>query len=382
MAGAYIHIPFCDHICYYCDFNKVFIEGQPVDDYVDMLIREMKMVMERYPGEKVETVYVGGGTPTSLTPAQLTRLIAGIHRYLPCDGEFTFEANPNDLLTTDKLQALKDGGVNRLSIGVQSFDDRILKKIGRTHTSADVYKAIENARQVGLDNISIDLIFRLPGQSVENFTDSLDQAIALDLPHYATYSLILERKTVFWNMQRKGRLHLPTQEVEAEMYQLAIDKFKAAGLHQYEISNFAKPGMESQHNLLYWQNKKYFGFGAGAYGYIGKDRYHNFGPIQQYLTPLHDHKLPVIEHHILPISEQIEEEMFLGLRTRYGVSIAHFQDKFKLSIAEVYGQTVPDLVKKGLLRITPDERIVLTEKGKFLGNDVFQEFLLDEQELI
>ncbi|WP_125982476.1 radical SAM family heme chaperone HemW [Loigolactobacillus iwatensis] len=378
MTGAYLHIPFCEHICYYCDFNKVFLEGQPVDEYIDRLITEMRLVMATHPAEKIKTIYVGGGTPTTLTPKQLAHLLAGIRRYLPFEeGEFTFEANPNDLLTIDKLQVLRDYGVNRLSIGVQSFNDEILKKIGRIHTSANVYTAIKNARKVGFDNISIDLIFRLPGQSIADFTDSLDRAIALDLPHYATYSLILERKTVFYNMMRQGKLFLPTQDTEADMYELAIEKFAQAGRAQYEISNFALPGMESQHNLIYWRNEKYFGFGAGAHGYLGKDRYQNFGPIQQYLQPLRANKLPVFEHRVLSLSEQIEEEMFLGLRKMEGVSQSRFEEKFHLTIEAVYGQTVNNLIKRGLMKQQGD-RLSLTKRGEFLGNDVFQEFLIDE----
>lgn len=377
MAGAYIHIPFCEHICYYCDFNKVFIEGQPVDEYVDMLIREFQLVMAEYPDEKIETIYVGGGTPTTLSPAQLQRLLDGIHQYLPYDGgEFTFEANPNDLQDTAKLQVLKDNGVNRLSIGVQSFNDDILKKIGRIHRSADVYRAIANARQVGFENISIDLIFRLPQQSEADFMDSLKQAIDLDLPHYSTYSLILEKKTIFYNLMRQGKLRLPSQDVEAHMYQNAIDSFQQAGLEQYEISNFAKPGYQSAHNLTYWRNEKYFGFGAGAYGYLGKDRYHNFGPIQQYLEPLQAHKVPVIERHVLPLTEQMEEELFLGLRTMQGVSIKHFEEKFRYPLQNIYGETVASQIAKGYLKQEGDW-LRLTESGKFLGNEVFQEFLLD-----
>ncbi|WP_262316465.1 radical SAM family heme chaperone HemW [Lacticaseibacillus parakribbianus] len=378
MAGAYIHIPFCDHICYYCDFNKVFIEGQPVDTYLDMLLREMRLVMAAHAKDVIQTVYIGGGTPTALSAQQLDRLLTGVREVLHfTQGEFTVEANPNDLLTLDKLQVMRDHGVNRLSIGVQSFDDQILKRIGRTHKAQDVYRAIENARQVGFDNLSIDLIFRLPGQSRENFLHSLHEALALDLPHYSTYSLILEKKTIFYNLMRKGRLQLPSQDVEADMYQDAIDLMRANGREQYEISNFAKPGYQCEHNLLYWQNDKYFGFGAGAFGYLGRDRYHNFGPIQQYLAPLEANKVPVIEHHLVPLEEQIEEEMFLGLRTRAGVSRKRFAARYHLQIEDVYGDLIDRLKEQQLLKEVAG-RLSLTNQGMFLGNEVFQQFLLDE----
>lgn len=378
MIGAYLHIPFCSHICYYCDFNKVFIEGQPVDDYLYYLRQEMQQRMLIDPVDHLETLYIGGGTPTALSVRQLDMLLQSVRDTLPFQkGEFTVEANPNDFLTMDKLQVLKNYGVNRLSIGVQSFDDAILKKIGRTHTSADVHRALQNVAQAGFDNVSIDLIFRLPGQDLANFQHSLNEALALDLPHYATYSLILEKKTIFYNQMRQGRLFLPSQDTEADMYDLAIDQLQKAGYEQYEISNFAKPGFQSQHNLLYWRNENYYGFGAGAHGYLGRQRYQNNGPIQQYLAPLRAGRLPIFGKRVLSLSEQIEEEMFLGLRKREGISPAHFYQKFKVHLTDVYGQTIPKLIQAGLMQQVGD-RLTLTKHGLFLGNDVFEAFLIDE----
>lgn len=378
-ASIYIHIPFCDFICYYCDFNKVFIEGQPVDEYIELLLQEMRTTLQLHADKQIKTIYIGGGTPSSLSSKQLDRLLAGIRELVPESvEEFTVECNPNNLLTTERLTVMKNYGVDRLSIGVQSFDDAVLKKIGRKHTGADAKMAIANARQVGLDNISIDLIFRLPGQDLVDFKDTLHQALALDLPHYATYSLILEKKTIFYNMQRQGRLHLPSEDMEADMYELSLETFEKKGIHQYEISNFAKTGFESKHNLMYWQNNQYFGFGAGAYGYIDQDRYHNNGPIQQYMAPLKANKLPIFEKHLVPLQEQIEEEMFLGLRTNQGVSKTRFKARYGYQIQDIYGQTVPDLIAKGYL-VQTDDHISLTKKGRFFGNDVFEEFLIDDR---
>lgn len=377
--GAYVHIPFCQHICYYCNFNKVFLAGQPVDDYITCLLKEMRLVTAAYPEKKLSTLYIGGGTPSALTVKQLDRLLNGMRDILPFSGgEFTFEANPNDLLATDKLKVLFANGVNRLSIGVQSFNDDILKRIGRTHRSADVYQAIANARKVGFENISIDLIFKLPKQSREDFAASLDQALALDLPHYSTYSLILERQTVFYNLMRRGKLPLPSQDVEADMYDLALNKFSAAGRRQYEISNFARPGYESQHNLIYWRNQQYFGFGAGASGYLGKTRYQNLGPIQQYLDPLHADQVPIFQRHVLPRSEQIEEQLFLGLRMKAGVDKQQSADRFGFSMNSLYGNVIRQLISRGLLA-EDQHHIWLTRQGEFLGNDVFQAFLLDSE---
>ncbi|ANZ99820.1 coproporphyrinogen III oxidase [Carnobacterium divergens] len=376
MTATYIHIPFCEHICFYCDFNKVFLEGQPVDEYVEMLLREMQLTMAQTPDEKIETIYVGGGTPTTLNEKQLDRLLTGMKEILPFQmgNEFTFEANPGDL-SVDKLKVLHDHGVNRLSMGVQSFNDDLLKKIGRIHKVKDVYQSIANARQVGFENISIDLIYRLPGQTEADFNNSLVKALELELPHYSTYSLILENKTIFYNLMRQGKLPLPTEDEEANMYQMAIDLMAEKGRKQYEISNYALPGYESQHNLIYWKNEKYYGFGAGAHGYLGGHRYQNNGPIQQYLEPLRENRLPILRTQQLSIEEKIEEEMFLGLRKLEGVSIQHFFDKFQVSVFEVYQEVIDNLVADGLLEVTLD-KIRLTKKGKFLGNEVFQAFLL------
>lgn len=327
--------------------------------------------------EKLQTIYIGGGTPTSLTAAQLDRLLSGIQILLPLanEYEFTIEANPGDL-TLDKLSVFKAYGINRLSLGVQTFDDRLLKKIGRKHTSADVFHTLELIKSEGFDNVSIDLIYALPNQSLESYEETLDQAIALDLPHYSLYSLILENQTIFANWARKGKLPLPSQEIEAEMFERTQAKMDAAGLHQYEISNFAKTGKESRHNLVYWNNDHYYGFGAGASGYIEKKRYRNHGPIQHYLQPLRENRLPVLEVEELTVENQMEEEMFLGLRKRAGVSIDGFEEKFGNSLDDIYGETVKHLLEKGLLE--RDKKAVwLSPSGLMIGNEVFQEFLLD-----
>lgn len=374
-TSAYIQIPFCEHICYYCDFNKVFLEGQPVDEYIEALLKEARLALRQNPVEKMETLYVGGGTPTSLTASQLERLLSGLREILPYyNGEFTVEANPGDL-TADKLDVMKNYGVNRLSMGVQTFDDRLLKKIGRKHTAQDVYDTIQLLEEKDFSNVTIDLIYALPGQSLESFRDTVTRALALDLPHYALYSLILENQTMFMNWVRRGKMHLPEQELEAQMYAETIDAMEKAGRKQYEISNFAKPGFESQHNLVYWNNQNYFGLGAGASGYLGNRRYKNRGPIQHYLKSLKNDQLPVLEEEILTQKAQIEEEMFLGLRKILGVDKTVFENRFGFSMMNVYGDVIEKLKQQKLITET-DSRVCLTEEGLFRGNDVFEEFLL------
>lgn len=378
IKSAYLHIPFCEHICYYCDFNKVFIEGQPVDEYIDMLIREMSFLKEEVSAHPLSTMYIGGGTPTSLSAKQLEKLMIGIHEQLPLASgvEFTVEANPGDL-TADKIAVLKNYGVNRLSMGVQSFDDRLLKKIGRKHTASDVFDTMRLLEKSGLNNVSIDLIYALPGQSLESFQDSLDKALSLDLPHYSLYSLILENQTVFYNLARQGRLHLPDEDEEGDMLDLAASFMEAHGRKQYEVSNFAIPGKESQHNLVYWNNEEYYGLGAGASGYLDGVRYRNFGPIQQYMQPLKEQKRPIRDEEILTEQARMEEELFLGLRKREGVSYALFYEKFNQSLDEVFGNVIEELVAEKLL-VKDTQHIALTRRGLALGNNVFQRFLLDK----
>lgn len=205
IQAAYIHIPFCEHICHYCDFNKVFLKGQPVDEYLDSLEKEMKLTIEKYGQQELSTIFVGGGTPTSLSASQLERLCGMVNKELKLrpQQEYTFEANPGDL-TEDKLKALYEGGVNRLSFGVQSFNNELLKRIGRTHKAEDVFSSIEAAKKIGFNNISVDLIYSLPGQTLEDFQETLKTAFTLDIQHYSGYSLIIEPKTVFYNLMRKG----------------------------------------------------------------------------------------------------------------------------------------------------------------------------------
>jgi len=375
--SAYIHIPFCEHICYYCDFNKVFLEGQPVDEYISSLLKEIKLTLEQNPITQSPTLYIGGGTPTSLSVKQLDTLLSGINQLFPMDtvNEFTVEANPGDL-TFDKLQVMKAYNVNRLSMGVQTFDDVLLKKIGRKHTVKDVYATMHFLEKADFQNVSIDLIYALPGQTLASFRDTLKRAIELDLPHYSLYSLILENKTMFMNWVRQGRLEMPDQEIEGQMFEETMAAMHNTGKFQYEISNFAKPGFESQHNLVYWNNEHYFGFGAGASGYLGQRRYKNFGPIQHYLKPLRQNQLPIYETEELTRNNQIEEEMFLGLRKKAGISKFHFNEKFGTDMTEIYGDVLRELIKKDWL-VETDDHVALTPKGLLIGNEIFEKFLLD-----
>ncbi|WP_025784803.1 radical SAM family heme chaperone HemW [Sporosarcina sp. D27] len=376
MRGIYIHIPFCHQICHYCDFNKVFFENQPVDEYIETIDKELSLLKQSGADfTKVETVFFGGGTPTALTAKQLERLLEIVHSYVNVKAltEFSTEANPDEL-TMDKLSVLKNGQVKRLSLGVQSFDEDLLKKIGRSHSPKQAIDVVNNARRAGFENISIDMIYALPGQTQAQWKDTLDQALALDLPHYSGYSLIIEPKTVFYNLMNKGRLPLPGEDEETVMFAELIDRMQRAGRSQYEISNFAIPGSESIHNMIYWENDEYAGIGAGAHGYLKGVRYANIAPLKRYMEHVKTGELPRKEENIVTLQESMEEEMFLGLRKTEGVSIQHFAEKFGITMDEKYGGVIQNLIQKDLLELH-ENRIRLTRNGIFKGNEAFQQFL-------
>jgi len=351
------------------------MEGQPVGEYLSSLEKEMELTLKEISVPRLQSIFVGGGTPTALDEAQLGVLVQAVEKVLPYDAdtEYTFEANPGDL-SKEKLRILKEAGVNRLSFGVQSFNDELLKKIGRSHRAADVFKSIRTAQEVGFENISVDLIYSLPGQTIEDFKETLQTALDLNLVHYSGYSLIIEPKTVFYNLLNRGKLHLPSEETEAQMYELLMDSMEKKGLKQYEISNFSISGYESKHNLTYWSNEEYFGFGAGAHGYVNGYRRSNNGPIKKYIEPLKSGNLPLLNNHQVTKAEQMEEEMFLGLRKTAGVSISRFMEKFAVNPLELFNQQLIEYKAKKLIE-QRDDRIVLTRKGRLLGNEVFQSFL-------
>ena len=371
-TSAYVHIPFCTQICYYCDFSKVFIKNQPVDSYLEHLIEEY----DSYDIKKLRTLYIGGGTPTALSARQLAFLLEKLTDKLDLSylEELTIEANPGDL-DQEKIAVLKDSPVNRVSLGVQTFNDRMLKQIGRSHLEKDIYENIANLKKAGFDNISIDLIYALPKQTMEDVKINVAKAIALDIPHMSLYSLILENHTVFMNRMRRGKLPLPKEDLEAEMFDYIISELEKAGFEHYEISNFSKPGFESRHNLMYWDNAEYYGIGAGASGYVDGVRYKNHGPIRHYLQAVEAGNARVQEE-VLTLKEKMEEEMFLGLRKKSGVSKKLFEEKFGLSFEDQYGAVVSELTEQGLL--VPDRDIVrMTKQGLFLGDTVAEKFILE-----
>ncbi|WP_282943373.1 radical SAM family heme chaperone HemW [Paenibacillus sp. RC67] len=373
--AVYIHIPFCTNKCHYCDFNSFVLKGQPVMDYLDALEREMEQTVAAVPPGEIETIFVGGGTPTVLLPDQMESFLKRVRTYFPNQSpniEFSMEANPG---TTDleKLQAMKEGGVNRISFGVQSFDNALLEGIGRIHNTDDVYRSLENARKVGFTNMSIDLMFGLPKQTVAIMNDTIDKALALNLPHYSIYSLKVEENTLFHTLYQKNQLPLPEEDEELNMFLLIMERLKNAGYSQYEISNFAKSGFESRHNSMYWLNRSYYGIGAGAHGYTYGIRHINIKGVQPYIDATRQ-GLPILEKHEISEQDAMEDFMMVGLRLLRGVDRADFNKQFGRELESVFGTELNKLLGQQLLEIT-DSGYRLSAQGVLLGNEVFGAFL-------
>lgn len=381
VSSVYIHIPFCEKICYYCDFTKFFYEEKMADQYLAALANEMSTYLTT-PKQEMKTVFVGGGTPTALNLTQLEFLLKTIDHHVNISQviEYTFEANPGDL-DEDKIKLLKSYGVNRISMGAQVFDDQLLEDLGRLHRIKDVDENIAALKKHGITNISIDLMYGLPGQTVENFKQSVIKALSYDLPHYSSYALQIEPKTIFHQRYLKGKLQKPPEETEAQMYEFLLEKMNGHGKTQYEISNFAEPGYESMHNLTYWNNDYYYGFGAGAHGYLPGNRIINLRPFPAYLKAANETGEPVLHYETIGKKEQIEEELFLGLRKRSGVDRELFQKKFSYDISDLYGEEIAWLKERRWLEET-ETGIRITEQGQLFGNEVFQQFLLDKNKII
>jgi oxygen-independent coproporphyrinogen III oxidase len=375
--ALYIHIPFCTNKCYYCDFNSYVTENQQlVWEYLYALEKEMEATVMQIPQESLTSIFVGGGTPTFLSSEQMEYFLNSVQQYFPKQAqgmEFTMEANPG---TTDleKLLVMKKGGVNRLSFGVQSFDDELLKAIGRIHDSQQVFVSLENARKAGFDNISIDLIFGLPDQTTEIFQKTLDIAFTLGLQHFSAYSLKVEENTLFHVLYEKNQLALPPEEDEVKMYEMVMEQMEKHGYHQYEISNFAKPGYQSVHNKTYWKNEEYYGVGAGAHGYARQRRHVNSKPVLRYIQLTKEKGLPRIEDFPVTERERMEEFMIMGLRLLEGVSQSEFYERYKQPMMQAFGTELTDLNHAGLIE-TAIDRVRLTKRGILLGNEVFVRFL-------
>lgn len=366
--SIYIHIPFCSRICYYCDFTKMI--PQRVDDYLDALILEMKQRIDL--NTTYETIYIGGGTPSVLTIEQFKKLFTFLDNVkLVEDFEFSVEGNVESF-DVKKLEYLFSKRVNRLSVGMQTLNNKLLKIINREHTKEMFIDFLQSAKEVGFEHINVDLMFALPSQSLEEVQNDLNEIKSLNLKHVSIYSLILEEKSVFY--QNAHKYEFVDEELEYKMYDLVLEFLKNNDFNHYEISNFCKGDDVSKHNLVYWDAKNYIGCGLGASGYIGNCRYDNTKSIQKYIESCGNLKQITQSEEFLTLEDMKKEFILLGLRKINGINIYDYTKRFNADIFVDFGQTINQLVEIGLLDIQCDI-IRLSSKGLFVANDVFEKFI-------
>lgn len=366
MPGIYIHIPFCIKKCKYCDFISFDNRAKQKHLYLENLVREMT----EYKGLCADTVFIGGGTPTSLNAEQLEYLLSNVKKNfsIPYDAEFSIEANPQTL-NPEKLSVMKKYGVNRISIGVQSFCDSELLKIGRIHTAETAKNTIRLIRRSGFSNFNIDLMSALPSQTMDSFKKTLQIAADENPAHISCYSLILEENTPLFKEFENSGLILPDEDTERAMYDYACNFLESKGYRQYEISNFAKPGMESAHNIKYWQCMEYVGIGLAAHSYFNGCRFSNTESLSAYLGGEYH-----LQNHIkLSLKDKIEEFMIMGLRMRCGISRNEFFKRFGIKIENVYNDELNKFLSTGFLS-EKNGNIFLSKKGISVSNSIMCEF--------
>lgn len=369
--SLYIHIPFCVRKCLYCDFPSFSGMENIFDDYVRMLCREIDETYSDYRGMEVKSIFVGGGTPSVLPPALLGRISDKIFSRFDVDSkaEITIEANPGTL-DAKKLAEMKSMYFNRLSMGLQAWQDRLLKKLGRIHTADEFETNFLQARDAGFKNINVDLMFALPAQSLDDWQETLEKVMKLRPEHISAYSLIIEEGTPFFDMFDRGELKETDEDTDRKMYYLAKEMLSDKGYKQYEISNFAKEGFECYHNKVYWRTEEYQGFGLGAHSYADGVRFHNTYDMKEYLRG----EGLRLDKEFLSIEEKQEEFMFMGLRMNEGVSEAEFLRRFGESMDSVYGDEIKELISEELL-VKKDGRLSLTDRGVDISNSVFEKFI-------
>lgn len=373
--GLYVHIPFCIKKCKYCDFISYRQNNSMIDSYVTALTKELSMHKNTLRDYKIKTVFIGGGTPSILDINKLDIIINQIHKNFDINSraEVTIECNPGTL-TKEKLKFYKNIGINRLSIGLQSFNNEILKFIGRIHSKEDFIDNYNKARNAGFENINIDLIYGLPNQDMKDWEGTLKEVIKLKPEHVSAYSLKIEEGTVLYRLLDEKKLNLPSDEEDRDMYHFAIDLLNENRIRQYEISNFSKNGYECMHNLIYWNNEEYLGVGVSAHSYLNQKRFSNTNDINEYINFINRGELPIQMEEYKNKEDEITETIFLTLRLNKGLDLMKFHDRFQVSILDIYGDKIRKLIDLGLLTIKGNH-IRLTSYGMDVSNQVFVEFL-------
>lgn len=376
VKALYLHVPFCARKCYYCDFNTYVARPEVWERFVQALVREIRALGRLYPDTVLETVYAGGGTPSLLSCRQWQQIFEALRGsfHLASDAEISLEANPGTV-DREKLHVLRELGVNRLSIGAQSFNRELLRRLGRSHGPEEIVHSVELARSVGGFSLNLDLMFGIPGQTMEDWRQSLAAAVGLGPDHLSAYGLKVEEGTPYSRWYDQGVLDLPSEDLEAKMYTALMEFMDKAGYEQYEISNFARPGARCRHNLVYWSNEPYLAAGPGAHGYVDGVRYVVVRNVPVYMELAWEGSSTVEEHHEVSDEEEMEDTMILGLRLLEGVGDDRFAQRHGRSLFDVFSGPVERYLRSGLL-VQEGSRVRLAREALWISNEVLQSFLV------
>ena len=373
--SLYIHIPFCAQKCLYCDFPSFARKDHLRKAYIEALNKEIISLREKHNNLEINTIFIGGGTPSVLEADELECLLKEVAKLnMAKDIEYSMECNPGNL-TEEKLEVMKNYGVNRISIGLQAKQDNLLKGLGRIHNYKTFKENFLLAKKVGFNNINVDLMFGLPNQRLNEWEETLREIISLEPAHISAYSLIIEEGTAFYNLYENDKLKLPTEEEERKMYHLAKKILEENGFNQYEISNYAKEGKECRHNLAYWNMDNWIGVGSAAASYINGKRIKNISSVEEYINSINEKGEAVEEIINNSKNDNMEEFMFMGLRKINGIDENEFKKRFSMNINDVYGEILNKYIDEGLL-IRDSGRIFLSEKGIEISNIIMADFLL------
>ncbi|MCP4522563.1 MAG: radical SAM family heme chaperone HemW [Cytophagales bacterium] len=374
MAGIYLHIPYCKQACHYCDFH-FSTNLSTKAELIDSICKEIALQKDYLAGEKIETIYFGGGTPSLLNEKELNKIFETIHLFHNVDknAEITLEANPDDL-DKNKLQLLKKASINRLSIGIQTFHDDRLKFLNRAHTYQESINCVKNAKEIGFDSLSLDLIYGIHEIDMESFAWDVSQLLALEPEHISAYCLTIEEKTAFGKWEKLGKIKEVSDQLSIKHYQHMKQAFLEKGYEQYEISNFAKDERYSHHNTSYWQQKKYLGIGAGAHSYNGRSRHYNITNNQQYIQKIQKDELPY-EEEVLTRQDFINEYLMTSLRTKWGCNLNYLNERFQHNIIKLEEVKIKEFLNKKWI-IIKDNTIFLSEEGKLFADYIASELFI------
>ncbi len=374
MTSIYIHIPFCVSKCHYCDFNSYADKSHLVARYQSALLKEISSFAN---GQKINTIFFGGGTPSYLPPEQIDRLLQQVKQSFDCSKvkETTLETNPETIEDTERFIGYRKAGINRISLGAQSFDNTILLSMNRPHKAEKIPEVLHYAREAGFDNMNLDFIFGYPQQTMETWQDTLEKAIELHPEHLSIYGLTVEPGTFLYTYVKQGKQTPAHDDLVLEMYQYTLERLPSAGYQQYEISNFSLPGRECQHNINYWKNGDYFGFGAGAHSYINGRRYWNIRSVDEYVKRMESGQSPAVGEEQLDGRYKMAESAMLALRLNEGLNRATFQAQFQQDPLEIFSDVFSQYSQAGLLHMD-DSRIQLTQQGLYLSDSLFADLFV------